>query len=196
MPISLPTSTDPLLLALQQATEKLAWLECSELCGLLLEKLPPREAVLLSAAELNECLPIFERYRPKVAWPRAALKYFSEAAPLPDDFDFSPEVEGANPIITHFLEGLDWLDAAAADQAKPHICANECNRTILSAISSRRYEYFAKLFPQDWRIVVKREAGATDLPPMKTRFLDESAVEDYMAGMWRKLSAALAERLP
>lgn len=187
--------TEPLLLELQQATERLAWLECGELLGQLLEKISPRETVLLAAAELNQCLPIFEKYRPKVKWPRTALQQLSQAEPLPEDFDFSPEVEGANPIITHFIEGLDWLDAAVNDQAKPHICANECNRVILSAVNSRRYEYFAKLFPNDWRIVVKREAGAEDLPPMKSRFMSESAVEDYTAGLWRSLAATIAERL-
>jgi hypothetical protein len=188
-------STEALLNDLQQAIERLAWLECGPLLEGLLENLPPREAVLLAADEFNQCLPIFEKYRPKVGWPRAAMKHLTQAEPLPDDFDFSPEIEGANPIIRHFIEGLDWLDTAVVDQDKPHICASECKRVILSAIDTRRYEYFARLFPNDWRIVVKREAGAENLPPMKTRFMAESAVEDYTAGLWRKLAAAISERL-
>jgi hypothetical protein len=181
----------PDLSELRDAIQRHAWLEAFDALRPALEQVPPAAGVALATAHMTECLPIFETYRPKVAWPRAALHHLATGEPLPDDFDFSPEVEGINPIIVKFLDGLDWLDAAAADQHKPAICAAEAAKAILCAITVRRFEQFAKTFPKDWRIVLLREAGEEGLPSLKSKYLDELIVEEYAETLWHAVLVAL-----
>lgn len=180
---------------MQAAVEAQAWPEATDALERLLERLPSRAAVLFAAAQLQACVPIFEQYRPKIGWPRAAIEQLATGDPLPEEFDFTPEVEGANPIVRHFLDGLDFLDAAAADQHKAHVCAVECAKVILNSIQVRRHEQFARLFPRDWRLVIKREAGEEDLPPLHSTYLNEPVIVRYTADLWNTIGAALDQRL-
>lgn len=193
-----PPPTDPAtddLIALQVAVEAQAWPDATDALERLLERLPSRVAVLFAVEQLRLCLPIFEQYRPKIGWPRAAIDHLATAEALPEEFDFSPEVEGANPIVRHFLDGLDYLDVAAADQEKRHVCAVECAKAVLNTVHVQRYEQFARLFPRDWRLVIKREAGEVDLPPLHSTFMNEPVIVRYTADLWNKVGAALDQRL-
>lgn len=181
------STLDPDLEALRRTVERQQWMEAFDLLNVVVEKLPPRRIVQLSAAQLKEALPAFEKLRSKIRWTRQAVELMSTGDPLPDDFEFGQEAEGANPVVTNFMIGLDKLDAAASEQANPHVCASNGARAILCAIAARRYDYFSRVFPRDWRIIVKREAGAKDLPPIKSKFLEESAVEEFTTGVWRAL---------
>ncbi|MBX3062493.1 MAG: hypothetical protein KF726_05930 [Anaerolineae bacterium] len=189
------STLDPDLEALRRTVERQQWMEAFELLSVVLEKLPPRRIVQLSAVQMKAALPAFEELRTKLRWTRQAIELMSNGDPLPDDFEFGQEAEGANPIVTNFMIGLDKLDAAASEQDDPHVCANNGTRAILSAISARRYHYFSRLFPRDWRIVVKREAGVKDLPPIKSKFLEESAVEEFTTGLWRSLVEQIKDAL-
>lgn len=167
------------------------WMICQAALEQLLENLPTGEGVKLAAGELKIALIAFENLRPNIKWARQAVEIISKGTPLPDTFAFEPPVEGANPIINDFADALDLLDQAAVDQTKPHICAAWASKAIQGALNVRRYDYFATNYHLDWRIVVKREAGAENLPPLRSKFLREPDVEAYMGSMWLKLIGKL-----
>jgi hypothetical protein len=182
---------DPDYVQLKQLIERQTWMEAFDNLNVLLEKLPTRRMVQLAAAELKRSLPAFEELRSKIRWARQALDQMTNGDPVGQDFEFGQDVGGVNPIVTNFLDGLDKLDAASQEQDDPHVCAGNAARAILCAINARRYHYFGRVFPRDWRIVVKREAGVKDLPGLKSKFLEETAVQEFTTAEWRSLADAL-----
>jgi hypothetical protein len=163
----------------------------------LIEKITPREAVCLAVRQIREFLPAFEQYHPDMTAPRIMLDLMAEGEPIDPERPF-PELDNRRftPGYDGFLLALELVDAAALHQTDPPACYRKAGRAIANALGTRRLEYWARRFPEDWEIARRSELGEENLPPLKSAYLREPVVEQFTVDIWTALADELETLLP
>lgn len=180
---------------LRNAIAQHNWYECEEIIKKFVENLTPSEAVQLSAKQVSLFLPLFEQYHPHITDPHIILDALIIGDPINKNATFPGLLNSyPSPGTNEFMNALELVNAAVQEQHEPLSCYIKAGRAIVNAIGSRRLEYWARKFPEDWELTRRSALGEENLPTLQSAYLRESEVEQYTEDMWLALAEEV-ERL-